>query len=84
MTESRYTKRADRRALVDAGKRYHAAKLAWMYESFSMIEHGPRLDEYAEAKAELVRLSECYVMGPRKACVLYGQRHYARTKKAKA
>ena len=84
--ESRNTKRADRRALVDAGKRYNAAKLAYLYEIIdgeNTTTWSARLDEYEEARAELVRISEEYAVGRRRASVQFGHKWYAK-QKAKA
>ena len=75
---SRHTKRADRRALVEAGKRYHAAKLAYLYMPFSE----GLFYEYHAARAAFVHAAECYAVGRRRASVEFGLAHYARTKKA--
>jgi len=76
MSAPRNTKREDRRALVDAGKRYHAAKLAYCYGNAIAGAH-----EYGRSRAEALYLLECYALGRKKASVEFGHKHAARTKR---
>jgi hypothetical protein len=79
VSEPRTTRREDRRALVDAGHRYHAAKLAYEYTA-SGGNAGE--NEYRHARSEFLYLAECYAVGRRKASCEYGHQWAARSKKA--
>ena len=79
---TRDTKREDRRALVEAGNRYHAAKLAFCYAADG-TDHDVCERKYDEARDAIVHLAECYAVGRRKASTEYGIAHYAK-QKAKA
>lgn len=77
------TKREDRRALVAAGQRYHAAKIAYGYTQLKVgTEWLALFEALGEAKLALVHAAEVYAVGRRKASVEYGHKHYARSKKA--
>ena len=74
---TRNTKREDRRALLEAGKQYHAAKLAYCYA-------GGSGSEYRQAQWLVCHTAECYAVGRRKASVQHGHKHYARSKRVTA
>ena len=75
------TRRADRRALVAAGERYHAAKLAHGYEPVTYSEQGKRFAALTQAMTDALYALECYAVGRKKASVEYGHKHAARTKR---
>ena len=83
MTEPRNTKREDRRALVDAGKRYHAAKLAWEYDyrDSAIANWSQQEQEYHEAKRDFLYAAEVYAVGRRRASAAYGHKWYHRAKR---
>ena len=78
MTEPRNTKRADRLALVEAGQRYHAAKLA--YATSTNTDDAWQWRELCIAKAHLLHVAEQYAVGRRRASVAFGHRFYAKQK----
>ena len=62
MTEPRHTRREDRRALVDAGKRYHAAKLA-VADPTRGLWVVPRLWELLKSVFAVLDAAEVYAIG---------------------
>ena len=77
----RTTRRADRRALVEAGKRWHDAKLA--YQGSGIEDDSAAFKEYQDAFRALIHAGEVYAVGRKKASIEFAQRHYrtARTKR---
>ena len=78
MSAPRTTRRADRIALVEAGKAYHAAKLAHYYGGATTLD-GDAINALKKARADALYAVECYSVGRRKASIEYGQKHYVRT-----
>ena len=78
---ARTTRREDHRALVEAGQRYHAAKLAYLYSDTRIAELDHLGAEYAAARGAMFAAAEVYAVGRRKASITFGHQHYARSKK---
>ena len=77
----RTTRRADRRALVEAGKRYHAAKLAHFYTPPESPEH-VLYEVVSHSRAAALHALEEYSVGRKKASVEHAHKHFAaRTKR---
>ena len=79
------TKREDRRALVDAGKRYHAAKLAYLYANPPHEQWKELQLEFEAAAIRLQWAAEVYAVGRKKESVEYGHEYghkwYQQTKR---